>query len=109
MSKIKFEYEGMSYTLEFNRLAVKHMERDGFRIDKLSEQPMTMLPQLFAGAFKVNHPWLKQNVIDEIYDNISDKEGLLSALVDMYNETVETLFKTKDEGAGKNLSWTKEG
>ena len=109
MSKIKFEYEGIGYTLEFNRLTVKHMERDGFRIDKLSEQPMTMLPQLFSGAFKANHPWLKQSVIDTIYDNIADKEGLLSALVDMYNETVETLFKTNSGETGKNLAWTREG
>ena len=43
--------EGKVYTLEYTRQTVKMMERQGFVPEKVSEQPMTYLPTLFAGAF----------------------------------------------------------
>ena len=51
--------QGKVYTLEYTRQTVKVMERQGFIPDKVSEQPMTYLPTLFAGAFMAHHRNIK--------------------------------------------------
>jgi hypothetical protein len=42
-------------------------------------------------------------VIDEIFDGIGDKTGLMQALMEMYAETLSTLTDDASEG---NVSWT---
>lgn len=102
---IRFEYEGKPYTLEFNRKTVKQMENAGFDPTELAHKPMTMLPQLFAGAFLKNHKYTKQDVIDKIFDHIADKEQLIGKLAEMYNEPLEALLNA-DNGEEGNVTWT---
>ena len=69
MSKqLKFSYKGTDYTLEYTRRTVEQMEREGFVAEEIRTKPMTMLPTLFAGAFKAHHKFVKAEVIDEIID-----------------------------------------
>ena len=103
MSKIVLNHENKEYELEFNRQSVKMMESQGFVLDELTSKPMTMIPLLFSGAFIKNCKGTKRAIIDEIFDGIGDKTGLMQALMEMYAETLATL--TDDAGEG-NVSWT---
>jgi hypothetical protein len=103
MSKIVLNYDNKEYELEFNRQSVKMMESQGFVLDEITSKPMTMIPLLFSGAFIKNCKGTKRSVIDDIFEGISDKTGLMQALMEMYAETLSTL--TDDVGEG-NVSWT---
>ena len=102
MSKINMTYNTTEYTLEYNRQSVKTLEGPGFRLDELTNMPMTMIPMLFHGAFYKNHRGIKRNLVDEIFDGIGDKTGLIQALAEMYAETLSTLTDDQAEG---NVTW----
>ncbi len=104
MSKIAIKYEKETYELEFNRNAVRMMEGQGFNVDALTSQPVTMIPLLFYGAFAKNHTGIKRNLVDKIYDSLSNKQALIGALVEMYAETVNTLMEGSPETEG-NAVW----
>lgn len=103
MSKIALKYNDKEYELEFSRQSVRTMEAQGFVLDQLSSKPITMIPMLFTGSFIKNHKGIKRGLMDEIYDEISDKTGLLQALMEMYAETLATL--TDDKEAEGNATW----
>ena len=106
MSKqLNFVYNGTEYTLEFTRKSVEQMERDGFVADDIHSKPMTMLPTLFAGAFKAHHRWVKREVIDEIYSKMTNKGELIGKLAEMYNEPILALVDEPAESS-ENLTWT---
>ena len=106
MSKqLNFNYNGTDYTLEFTRRTVEQMEREGFVADDIKTKPMTMLPTLFAGAFKAHHRLVKREVIDAIYDKMTDKDRLIAALAAMYNEPLLALLEEPTESS-ENLTWT---
>lgn len=103
MSKINLTYNKTEYTLEYSRQSVKTMESQGFVLDELTSKPMTMIPMLFSGAFIKNHRGMKRSLIDEIFDSIIDKTGLMEALMEMYAETLGSLTESNaDEG---NATW----
>lgn len=104
--QIVFTYEDKDYTLEFTRRTVKQMEAEGFVAQDIGDKPMTLLPALFAGAFKAHHRFVKQDVIDKIYEGMPDKEKLINKLAEMYNEPIEALMEEPDEDTGKNVEWT---
>ena len=66
MKQISFNFEGKDYTLEFTRSTVRQMERRGFVADDIVTRPMTVIPDLFAGAFLSKHPQVKREKIDKI-------------------------------------------
>ena len=103
MSKINLTYGKTEYTLEYSRQSVKTMESQGFVLEELTAKPMTMIPLLFSGAFIKNHRGAKRKVIDEIFDNIENKTGLMEALMEMYAETLSSL--TEDTQGEGNVSW----
>ena len=105
MSKITITFDKTEYTLEYNRQSVKTMEAQGFVLDELTSKPMTMIPMLFSGAFIKNHRSLKRALIDEIFDNINDKNGLMEALMEMYAETLSSL--TDNAEAEGNATWAR--
>jgi len=102
--QIIFTYEGTDYTLEFTRRTIKQMEDEGFRPQEIDERPMSLLPALFAGAFKAHHRFVKQDVIDKIYAAMPDKETLINKLAEMYNEPIMSLMDEPDETTG-NVEW----
>lgn len=102
--QIHFTFEDREYTLMYTRNSVRTMERQGFVADDITTKPMTVLPALFAGAFIAKHPGIKQERINKIYDQMTDKRSLIAALSTMYNETIETLLETRDDAG--NVAWT---
>ena len=106
MSKqLNFKYNGTEYTLEFTRRTVEQMEREGFVAEEVKTKPMTMLPTLFAGAFKAHHRFVKPDVIDEIFSKMTNKTDLIGRLAEMYNEPLVALVDEPAESSG-NVTWT---
>lgn len=103
-TKINLTYEGVAYTLEYNRMTIKMIEREGFELEKFSSQPMSMIGLAFKGAFYKNHTKISQNLIDEIYSQCPDKEKLMEKIVQMITECYSSLTDepTGDEG---NVTW----
>ena len=100
---ITFEYKGNDYTLEFTRDSIKQMERAGFSYSQVEEKPYTSLMTLFKGAFLAHHPRVSQTTIDEIWDNLGDKEGMFEVLANLYNEPLEAMMAEPEEV--KKIMW----
>ena len=105
MKQLTVTFEGKEYTLEYTRSAVRQMERRGFVADDIASKPMTIIPDLFAGAFLSKYPQLKREKIDQIFDSIVGKQKLLRALTLMYNDTIESLLDDGDAESGEE-NWT---
>lgn len=101
--EIKLTYNGVSYTLGFNRESVKQLESTGFKINEIADKPATMIPMLFYGAFAKNHKGIKRKLVDEIFDNINGKTELIQVLGESYAETLSTILESEsNEG---NAIW----
>lgn len=100
-----FTYEDKEYTLEYTRRTVTEMEKKGFIASDITNKPMTTLPALFAGAFLAHHRFVKEDVINTIYNKLTKKEELIGALAEMYNEPIMALVEEPEEDKG-NLNWT---
>jgi hypothetical protein len=106
MSKsINLKYGDEKYTLEYNREAIKIMEKQGFDLNQFVEKPAMMMELAFQGAFIKNHRNLKAIKVEEMYDAIPDKQGLTQNLIIMIQETYDDLFATKESTDGKKASW----
>ena len=103
---ISFTYEGRDYCLEYTKETIKDMEKQGFRAKEVLDAPMTMLPELFAAAFKAHHKYTNRKIIDEIFNKINDKHELVDTLSQMYSEPITALM---DDGGdeGNGIAWTK--
>lgn len=103
---ITFTYNDEDYILEFSRKTVSVLERNGFVIDDVPNKPVTLLPRLFAGAFLMHHPRIKEATINEIFKNIDNKQELIDALIELYNEPLNTMFDEPDDSE-KKVTWKK--
>lgn len=103
--EIEIEYEGITYKLGFSRATIRSMESQGFVMSRISEQPMTYVPMLFNGAFLLHHKKAKQEKVNEIFNNIENKEELIPALGTLYAEAMATLMDEPTEDATKKASW----
>ena len=104
-TKINLTWKGETYTLEYNRMAVRMLEQSGFVLDEFLKKPMTNIELVFAGAFIKNHKKVQQQVIDEIFSKLSNKDGLIVELQKMIQETYESLLEEPDENEEGNASW----
>jgi len=100
-NQINFDFNGKHYCLEYTRETVKMMEAGGFNINDVDAKPATRIEQLWFGAFAANHRNTSQNLMRAIYDQMKNKELLLTKLSEMYNNTLSYLMG--DEG---NVDWT---
>ena len=105
MSKITLTHNGKDYTLEYSRQSVKTMEQQGFVLDEIATKPMTMIPQMFQGAFIKNHKGIKRSLIDDIYKDIHNRSELMEALMEMYADTLASLMDDGPEDSG-NVTWS---
>ena len=101
-TQITFTYKDVPYVLEYSRDSVKKLEAVGFNIKEVTTSPMTNIELMFKGAFLKNHRKTNDKLIEEIYENLENKEQLLETLITMINETYDTLFDEKDKG---NIAW----
>lgn len=104
-TKIEFNYKKKDYTLEYNRDAIKFMEKQGFNAEKFTEQPMTMVDLAFEGSFIKNHSKTTKAEVEEIYSLFKNKKGLINQLIIMIQETYSTLFEDNEEDDSKNIEW----
>ena len=102
--QITFEFEGKEYVLEFTRKSIETMEKQGFIASEIAEKPVSTLPALFAGAFLAHHPYVKREVIDKIFDKLTNKQELIGKLAEMYNEPIMALMDEPGEDEG-NVNW----
>ena len=102
--QITFNFEGTDYTLEYTRATIRDMERSGFNIDDIDVKPMTILPDLFRGAFLAHHRFVKAEVVNRIFEAMADKYALVKSLAEMYYEPINTLMEEPENGG--NLKWT---
>ena len=105
MKKITFTYDDTQYNLRFTKRTVQQMEQAGFNIQEIDSKMVTTLPLLFAGAFKAEQPFLNQGKIDEIYETLPNKEDLIIALVELYNDTMQGLLVEPDAKKGNVTEW----
>ena len=108
MKPIVLKSKDTEYTLEFNRESIKFAEMRGFKIDEVSEYPMTKIPELFFYAFRMHHKNVARDKTDKIlFEEMGGvPEGLIERLVELYTEPFETLT-VKDEER-KNSKWSVE-
>ena len=109
-TKITITYNKKSYDLEYSRNSVKQMEQQGFVLSQIGEKPVNMIPLLVYGAFMKNHKGIKQSLMDEIFEHITDKvgdgeNGFIRALLEMYAETVNTLTDNTSVDEGNAATW----
>lgn len=107
MSKITISYDKKDYVLEYSRQSVRTMEAQGFVLDDIAAKPMMMIPMLFQGAFIKNHRGIKRNLMDEIYEEINNKTDLITALMELYTETLSTLMDDKADAGNATWAMTK--
>lgn len=105
MSKqIRFKYEDTEYVLEYSRATAQQIEKAGFSLEKLKEQPNIQLPMLIQGAFLCHHRRIKDETLNTIINKLAAKEELIAKLVEMYADTTQTLFDEPNNDEG-NLDW----
>lgn len=94
-----FEYEGTEYVLEFDRASVELAERGlDLTIDEVRSQKVSSFKTLFHAALLKHHPRVKPHTVDRLYEVQDDKLGLHQDLVEMYGETINSLFDEVPEG-----------
>lgn len=106
--KITFTYENEKYTLEFDAYSLKKMEERGFDFNRGTENiPITLINDIFKGAFIKHHDNLSSEKIDEIYGALTNatKDGttLNDAIAEMFSQAISSI--TYNEG---NVEWSLE-
>lgn len=108
MATLTINYDGEKYTLGYTRATIRTMEKAGFNIANIENAPVSTYEDLFAGAFLMRHRRIKGEKISEIFNHISDKEGLISKLAEMYYESLSTLMEEPSENDPKKATWEVE-
>lgn len=103
--EIEIEYDGITYKLGFTRATIRSMESQGFVMQKIAEQPVTYVPMLWNGAFLLHHKKIKQEKVNEIFNNIENKEDLIPTLASLYAEAMSTLMDEPTEDSTKKATW----
>lgn len=101
---IEFNWKGTDYTLEYTRKTVKQMQANGFDIKEIDTKATLVVPELFAGSFLAHHRGIKQEDINAIFNQIVDKYGLTTKLIEMYNEPIAAMMADPEESES-NLTW----
>lgn len=103
-TRIKFDYNGKSYTLEFTADSLRRMQNSGFNFGDLESQAVTVGEELFAGAFIANHQSVPHRKRVEIYHELceesADGDTITEILVAMVNEAFEEINQHKG-----NVKW----
>lgn len=99
MTAYEFEYEGTTYTMEFDRATVKAAEvMFGFDISNVGTPSTANMENLFHASLLKHHPNIKPRTVEMLYAPQGDKVDMFRDLVSMYMETVGTLLVEDDEG-----------
>lgn len=105
---IKLTVKEKEYKLEYNRRIVAMMDKQGFNVNKVEDNPLTMLTLLYRSAFKMNHPTLSDDKIDEVWKGVRGKQKLIAKLVEMYGNTIQSVLSDEEEIEEGNENWVEE-
>ena len=94
-----------TFTLEFDREAVRFAEARGFKPEDLADFPMTKIPELFYYSFRMHHKNVSREKTDRIIENYFGgiagfPEGMLERLGALYAQPFTTL-EDKEGKKGK--------
>ena len=95
--------KGNEYKLEFKRKTIMNMESNGFVLNL--DAPMTCVDSLFYGAFQMHHKRIDREKVREIWKEQNPKEGLLTALVKLYQKPIEELMAEPEGADEENPTW----
>lgn len=107
MKSLQFEFKGNKYTLEYTRDSVRQLEKSGFSLQGFKDAPFSNLLILFKGAFISQHKFIKDNVVEEMWEALTNKEALIEKLMEMYGDTAESFLDEPDDEGKVNweASW----
>lgn len=100
---------GDVYELDFSRESIRFAESRGFKIDEVTDFPVTRISELFYYAFRKNHRSVSREKTDkfmEVWGGIPEK--VLGRLLELYNQAALSNSIQIDEDAEKNGSVTVE-
>jgi hypothetical protein len=109
MSKrlILTDKEGNKYTLEFNRITIDRMQRNGFVLD--TDRLYMSAKDLITGAFRMHHRGMEWDKIEKVWTVQSHRDELLKKLVEMfYQPTIDLMGSEEQDGEEENPTWTEE-
>lgn len=109
MSKklILTDKEGSKYTLEFNRITIDRMQRNGFVLD--TDRLYMSAKDLITGAFRMHHRGMEWNEIEKVWKAQNHRDELLKKLVEMFYEpTIDLMGGEEHEGDDENPTWAEE-
>lgn len=105
--KIEFDYNGSTYTLEFDRKSIMKAEEVlGLDMNALTDDNIkfSMFPKFFHAALLKHHPRMKESTVDMLYGKLKGKQELFECVASMYVAAARTLFEDPEEGEA--ISWT---
>lgn len=103
---IKNEAENKKYELEYNRSAIVRMEKAGFKIENIKDEPISTITCLLRGAFYMHNPSLEDEEIDAICDQLELGEEFFKVLLKLYTDALMSL-SGQDKSKSKNFKWEK--
>lgn len=108
--KITNNKTGEVYELDFNREALFMMDRDGFKLEELTDYPATNIPKIFFYSFRKNHRKMTKSQTDGILQNVLHglTPKMLERLVLLYNQAATANNVQEDEDLEKNPDVTVE-
>lgn len=108
--KITNNKDGETYELDFNRETLFVMDRDGFKIEEVTDYPATNIPKLFFYSFRKNHRKMTKAQTDRILQDVLHgvTPKILERLVLLYNQAATANNVQEDEDLEKNLDVTVE-
>lgn len=104
-TKINLTYKNVPYCLEYDRMSVKLLEKNGFEINEFLAKPLSNIEMVFAGAFVKNHRKTSESLINEIFAKCKDKDALIGTLTQMISETYESLLAEPESDDEGNATW----
>ena len=94
-TRIRFNYDGKDYTLEFTAASLKKMQAKGFNFVDFDSHALTVPEDVFSGAFIANHNDTPDKLRKEIFHDLAateaDGEALEEILVAMVEEAMEEI------------------
>lgn len=85
--------KGNPHIYRFTAESVKAMEARGFDLNLIATQPMTQMPILIEGALLAEEGAnATPELALDIYQAQKDKQGLITKLIQMYNEPIDSLY-----------------
>lgn len=87
-----------TYTLDFNREAIRFAEAHKFKIEDISDYPVTKIPELFYYAFRMHHRKLARAQTDALLEKMGGlTTAVMERLLDLYNQAALSNNIAQDE------------